>query len=675
MVEAKSNLIRAVLLLAVPFFLACCGGDSAIVTEGSPGPDGPSADEPSDPAAPSTALEGVFLDNPVGGIEYETPTHSGITDAEGHYEYEPGETVTFFLGDIVLGSVLAGPVLTPLELVPGATSPADTEVLNLLIFLQTLDDDGDPSNGITITQSTRDAAVGNSIDFTADPTTWNLTGLTENLLVSAADALANFVLTLQGETTLVAFVFPPQGATGVLDTLLCKSVNVSVTFTVDVDPETIGAETVLIFQLESGDPVPELQFSYDAETRTASVAKGGAYLDAGAEYVVTLTTGLRESDGTPLAIPYSWSFAISEVTDAAPCPPQNLAAHGWDSTVSISWDRDDHADSFKAYKSTAPQVAISGDNLAANVAGSPFTDWNVLNDGLYFYALTAVNTVGESEGSAEVQASPVAAAAFRMTSLDLRDPHLFVPEERPACNVSTNADGGLIDNNLKNLINKDSDGDGLLDLSQLLVFRPLDESPAAGGRISHPVAECPYPSGSTICDLPNTSEFADPIQAASAYLNLIQATSAYQNQDVGVCLAVIAETTSRYSPPITEPTAGAGTICWASQPIESLPLEVGIPIPLNAVQMGAEYDNFPAENLGNGLLRGFLPESAAFEKFIPNDTPLVGGMRLSSLLRGEGDCSGLDDRDRFDYDNDGDLDWGWWFYFNFTAERVEYVGP
>ena len=154
------------------------------------------------------------------------------------------------------------------------------------------------------------------------------------------------------------------------------------------------------------------------------------------------------------------------------------------------------------------------------------------------------------------------------------------------------------------------------------------------------MAECPYPSGSTICDLPNTSEFADPIQAASAYLNLIQATSAYQNQDVGVCLAVIAETTSRYSPPITEPTAGAGTICWASQPIESLPLEVGIPIPLNAVQMGAEYDNFPAENLGNGLLRGFLPESAAFEKFIPNDTPLVGGMRLSSLLRGGGGLLG-----------------------------------
>ncbi|MCH6551686.1 MAG: peptide-methionine (S)-S-oxide reductase [Planctomycetes bacterium] len=53
----------------------------------------------------------MFLDSPVGGIEYETPTHSGITDADGHYDYEPGETVTFSLGDIVLGSVLAGPAI------------------------------------------------------------------------------------------------------------------------------------------------------------------------------------------------------------------------------------------------------------------------------------------------------------------------------------------------------------------------------------------------------------------------------------------------------------------------------------------------------------------------------------------------------------------------------------
>ena len=124
---------------------------------------------------------GVFLGAPVSGLEYETPTRQGVTDADGTFLFEPGEDVTFRVGDTVLGTARGRRVLTPLDLVPGAQAPLtndafgrarrakaptpETGLLNRLVFLQTLDADDDLDNGIQIPPQVRTLLTGVQVPF------------------------------------------------------------------------------------------------------------------------------------------------------------------------------------------------------------------------------------------------------------------------------------------------------------------------------------------------------------------------------------------------------------------------------------------------------------------------------------------------------------------------------
>lgn len=151
--------IKSFALAASVIILSACsgGGDSGSTQTVTP---------PVTPTTP-TSLTGVFIDSLVAGIQYQTPTFSGTTNSAGEYDYLPGETVTFSVGGIVFGSSPAGPVVTPLSLVPGATDASDPVVNNIVRLLLTLDDDGNFDNGITITAATTAAAAGLTVDFTA----------------------------------------------------------------------------------------------------------------------------------------------------------------------------------------------------------------------------------------------------------------------------------------------------------------------------------------------------------------------------------------------------------------------------------------------------------------------------------------------------------------------------
>jgi len=48
-------------------------------------------------------LQGIFLDSPVQGLEYQTRTQSGITNEKGEFNYLEGETVTFLVGGFGAG--------------------------------------------------------------------------------------------------------------------------------------------------------------------------------------------------------------------------------------------------------------------------------------------------------------------------------------------------------------------------------------------------------------------------------------------------------------------------------------------------------------------------------------------------------------------------------------------
>lgn len=89
------------------------------------------------------ATSGLFQDVEVKGMGYLTASLSGQTDQYGAYAYAPGEDITFSIGGVTLGTVAGAPGITPLDF--GAAST------NIARFIQSLDADNDPTNGIDLT--------------------------------------------------------------------------------------------------------------------------------------------------------------------------------------------------------------------------------------------------------------------------------------------------------------------------------------------------------------------------------------------------------------------------------------------------------------------------------------------------------------------------------------------
>ena len=124
---------------------------------------------------------GVFVDAPVEGLAYESAGYKGTTDSAGKFTYGIGQTVTFSVNGVTLPAVQGASLLTPVDLV-GASSPDSPEAVNLARFLQSIDSDGNPDNGIRIDKSKI------KTDATA-PVNWNTDALA-NLVTPAALAAA-----------------------------------------------------------------------------------------------------------------------------------------------------------------------------------------------------------------------------------------------------------------------------------------------------------------------------------------------------------------------------------------------------------------------------------------------------------------------------------------------------
>jgi len=113
----------------------------------------------------STIGHGCFEDSPVSGLAYSSGDQEGFTESDGGFAYQTGHRIEFSVGDIVLGEGNPGSHMTPVSLVDGAIDETHPAVANIARFLQTLDDDADPENGIENTQAVREQASGLSLDF------------------------------------------------------------------------------------------------------------------------------------------------------------------------------------------------------------------------------------------------------------------------------------------------------------------------------------------------------------------------------------------------------------------------------------------------------------------------------------------------------------------------------
>ncbi len=147
---------------------------------------------------PADLLVGVFEDSAVGGIQYDTATQSGITNDAGEFNYVAGEMVTFSIGDTALPPVAAAPLIRPEDIAAGTDDPTAVTT-NIARLLQSLDEDGNPDNGISISAEAATAAIALDFsasveDFANNPNVINLvanSGSSNTALISAEDALAH----------------------------------------------------------------------------------------------------------------------------------------------------------------------------------------------------------------------------------------------------------------------------------------------------------------------------------------------------------------------------------------------------------------------------------------------------------------------------------------------------
>lgn len=174
-----------VCLMFMAFMMSACGGGGG-----------------SDPDTNPQVLSGQFVDAPVEGLSYTSGTTTGKTTENGIFKYESGKTVTFKVGDIVLGTSQGKAIVTPLDLARYAKNdqniPAnDQMVVNMVRFLMTVTGSNTSSQIFTITSTTNNNCIGKTVNF--DQSTGAFTipnSITANSLTSAVDAENHFNNTL-----------------------------------------------------------------------------------------------------------------------------------------------------------------------------------------------------------------------------------------------------------------------------------------------------------------------------------------------------------------------------------------------------------------------------------------------------------------------------------------------
>ncbi|WP_456488468.1 hypothetical protein [Caminibacter pacificus] len=108
----------------------------------------------------------TYVDAPVAGIEYQCGGVSGVTDNLGGFIYEEGKDCVFRVGGIAFKTIKS------YELEEGKVIMENSSAIAAL--LQTLDIDGDPSNGITISAEENKLLANYSLSSIDDTAIENL---------------------------------------------------------------------------------------------------------------------------------------------------------------------------------------------------------------------------------------------------------------------------------------------------------------------------------------------------------------------------------------------------------------------------------------------------------------------------------------------------------------------
>ena len=188
------KLLSGSLLIFVLFIFGGCGGGSS-----------------SSPTALTTSTE-KFLDSAVSGMDYNCSSgNSGTTNASGEFTCDIGDSVSFSIAGISLGTVDANATITPLDLFPANEEAG----INLAQLLQTLDSDANASNGIVLDANLLSRLNGQTFDFTANTFETTLALLLGVPLVDNVTASQHLNITLLSLRRATLFI--PNNAPSITD--------------------------------------------------------------------------------------------------------------------------------------------------------------------------------------------------------------------------------------------------------------------------------------------------------------------------------------------------------------------------------------------------------------------------------------------------------------------------
>jgi hypothetical protein len=175
---------------------------------------------------------GVILDSLVQGLSYSaTPSgKSGITGADGRFNYSVGDTLSFTLGNLSIADFTPpadqGTLVTLADI-----AVDDAQAVQIGRVLQTLDADGDATNGINLVGDFSGASV---IDFSNEET-----------VTASLEDLANF-LDAGGE---IRTIVSTEDAEQHIETSLANAQTVTLTWTestTNPEPALIEGDEVVV---------------------------------------------------------------------------------------------------------------------------------------------------------------------------------------------------------------------------------------------------------------------------------------------------------------------------------------------------------------------------------------------------------------------------------------------
>ncbi len=203
------SIIVLPLLVATSIFSGCGGGGSE---SSSTDPD---------------IKVGYLTDARVLGARYKQGSVTGYTDSNGSFTYDATNSapIDFYIGGITLGSVSP----SSLDENNSKVYPADlagvdrnetnnTKVTNILQVLQSLDDDGNPFNGIEISSTTTEALQNVSLSLDSNETNQSsLENIVKSVdvnktLIKVSDAIAHYEDTLRKDLNLTIDTVAPAPA-------------------------------------------------------------------------------------------------------------------------------------------------------------------------------------------------------------------------------------------------------------------------------------------------------------------------------------------------------------------------------------------------------------------------------------------------------------------------------